>query len=117
MNTRVLATDRVRSALTHPRVTRAIDWTLNVAVIVGAAVVLLLALVGPSLASIGTRGAETVSGQDAYTYIRHAIQLPSEHIVSGFETADGRSLMPEGLGNDMSAQDLADLIEFLLTQQ
>jgi cytochrome c2 len=74
-------------------------------------------LVGPSLAGIGTRGAEIVSGQDAYTYIRHSIQLPSEHIVSGFETADGRSLMPEGLGNDMSAQDLADLIEFLLTQQ
>lgn len=74
-------------------------------------------LVGPSLAGIGTRGAETVSGQDAYTYIRHSIQLPSDYIVPGFEAANGKSLMPEGLGNDMSAQDLADLIEFLLTQQ
>ena len=73
MNTRVLATDRVRSALTHPRVTRAIDWTLNVAVIVGAAVVLLLALVGPSLRASSSR---SISG--ALTSIP---QL-------GYETAD-----------------------------
>lgn len=73
-------------------------------------------LVGPSLAGIGTRGASTVAGQDAATYLRHAIQAPSEHIVTGGNFAAGdKSLMPANLGNDMSPQDLADMIAYLLT--
>jgi len=74
-------------------------------------------LVGPSMAGLGARAATTVAGQDAATYIRHSIQAPSEHIVEGGNFAiNGQSLMPAGLGNDMSPQDLADLIAFLLTQ-
>lgn len=72
--------------------------------------------VGPSLAGLGTRAATTVTGQDAATYIRHSIQAPSEHIVEGGNfAAGGNSLMPAGLGDAMSAQDLADLIAYLLT--
>ena len=72
---------------------------------------------GPSLADLGARAATTVSGQGAAPYIRHSIQAPSEYLVPGekFVTADGKSVMPANLGNDMSAQDLADLIAFLLT--
>ena len=73
-------------------------------------------LVGPSLAGLGTRAATTVSGQDAATYVRHAIQAPSEHLVTGGNFAAGdKSLMPPNLGDDMSPQDLADLIAYLLT--
>ncbi len=73
-------------------------------------------LLGPSLAGIGARAATTVSGQDAATYLRHSIQAPNDYLVPGeaFQT-DGNSKMPATLGNDMSAQDLADLIAFLLT--
>jgi mono/diheme cytochrome c family protein len=73
-------------------------------------------IVGPSLAGLGTRGASTVPGQDAATYIRYAIQAPSDFIVTGGNFAAGdQSLMPANLGNDMSPQDLADLIAYLLT--
>lgn len=75
-------------------------------------------LIGPSLNGIGTSAADTVGGQDAATYIRHSIQTPGDFIVEGatFVTADGASVMPVGLGDNMDAQDLADLIAFLLTQ-
>jgi mono/diheme cytochrome c family protein len=73
-------------------------------------------LVGPSLAGLASRAGSTVSGQDAATYIRHSIQAPSDHIVTGGNFAAGdNSLMPANLGNDMSPQDLADLIAYLLT--
>ena len=76
------------------------------------------ALVGPSLAGLASRAGSTVAGQDAATYIRHSIQSPSEYIVPGGNFASGgKSLMPANLGNDMSAQDLADLIAYLLTQK
>jgi mono/diheme cytochrome c family protein len=73
-------------------------------------------VVGPSLAGIGTRAASTVSGQDAATYIRHSIQAPGEYLVPGDKyQSNGQSLMPANLGNDMTAQDLADMIAYLLT--
>jgi mono/diheme cytochrome c family protein len=73
-------------------------------------------LVGPSLAGIDSRAGSTVAGQDATTYIRHSIQAPSEYLVPGGSFASGgKSLMPANLGNDMSAQDLADLIAYLST--
>jgi len=72
---------------------------------------------GPSLQGVGERAGTREAGLDAATYIRHSIQLPSEYIVEGFAAADGvTSIMPANLGNSMSAQDLADLIAFLLTQ-
>ena len=73
-------------------------------------------VLGPSLAGIGARAGNTQPDQDAATYIRHSIQAPNEYLVPGepFQT-NGQSKMPANLGNDMSAQDLADLIAYLLT--
>ena len=73
--------------------------------------------VGPSLAGVATTAETRVAGQTPEVYIRHSIQLPSEFIVPGNPAfvSNGKSVMPEGLGNGMSAQDLADLIAYLLT--
>ncbi len=75
---------------------------------------------GPSLAGIAARAASRVPGETAEQYIRHSIQQPNAFIVPdnpAYMGANGKSLMPEGLGNLMSKQDLADLIAYLLTLQ
>ncbi len=73
--------------------------------------------VGPSLAGLASRAAAREPGKTAEQYIRESIQQPNAFIVPDnpkFQ-ANGRSLMPEGLANQMSPQDLADLIAYLLT--
>lgn len=73
---------------------------------------------GPSLAGVATRGGTRVAGLSAADYIRQSIQQPNAFIVPdspAFKGANGKSLMPDGLGNLMSAQDLADLQAYLLT--
>jgi mono/diheme cytochrome c family protein len=73
--------------------------------------------VGPSLSDIGTMGAQMIPGKAAADYIRESIQNPSAFIVPGNANFvnNGKSVMPEGLGNSMSPQDLADLIAYLLS--
>jgi cytochrome c2 len=82
------------------------------------------ALVGPSMAGIATLAAERIRAPDykgqAKTpeeYIRESIQQPNAYIVEPdkYAAAPGVSKMPATLGNQMSAQDLADLIAFLMT--
>src|SRR5512143_1016676 len=75
---------------------------------------------GPSLAGVAGRAGTREPGKSAEQYIRESIQQPSIYIVSddpahNFKGANGKSLMPDGLGNQMSPQDLADLIAYLLT--
>jgi nitric oxide reductase subunit C len=74
-------------------------------------------LVGPSLAGIATIAQTIEPGKTAEQYIRESIQQPNAFIVPGNPAfvANGKSVMPEGLGNSMTAQDLADLIAYLLT--
>jgi mono/diheme cytochrome c family protein len=75
---------------------------------------------GPSLAGIASRAGTRVAGESAEQYIRQSIQQPNAFIVPdnpAYVGANGKSLMPEGLGNLMSDQDLADLIAYLLTLQ
>ncbi|HXF70124.1 MAG TPA: cytochrome c [Thermoflexus sp.] len=81
-------------------------------------------IVGPSLAGIATIAAQRIQAPDykgqAKTpeeYIRESIQQPNAYIVdpNQFAAAPGVSKMPATLGNQMSAQDLADLIAFLMT--
>ena len=73
--------------------------------------------IGPSLAGIATRAATREPGKTAEQYIRESIQQPNAFIVPDdpkFQS-NGKSVMPEGLGNAMSPQDLADLIAYLET--
>jgi len=73
---------------------------------------------GPSLAGVATRAETRVAGESAEQYIRQSIQQPNAFHVPdnpAYVGANGKSLMPEGLGNLMSDQDLADLIAYLLT--
>lgn len=81
-------------------------------------------LVGPSMAGIATWAAERIKAPDykgqAKTpeeYIRESIQQPNAYIVEPdkYAASPGVSKMPANLGNLMSAQDLADLIAFLMT--
>lgn len=74
---------------------------------------------GPSLAGVAARAETRVAGETAEQYIRQSIQQPNAFIVpdNPAYVANGKSLMPEGLGNLMSDQDLADLIAYLLTLQ
>jgi mono/diheme cytochrome c family protein len=73
--------------------------------------------VGPSLAGVADRAATREPGKTVAEYIRESIQQPNAFIVPDAETfkANGKSVMPEGLGNLMSPQDLADLIAYLQT--
>lgn len=74
-------------------------------------------LVGPSLAGIASRAATREPGKSAEQYIRESIQQPNAFIVPDDPKyqANGKSAMPEGLGNGMTDQDLADIIAYLLT--
>ena len=73
--------------------------------------------VGPSLAGIAGRAATREAGKTAEQYLRESIQQPNAFIVPDDPKyqVNGKSVMPEGLGNLMSPQDLADLIAYLQT--
>jgi mono/diheme cytochrome c family protein len=77
-------------------------------------------IVGPSLAGIATRAGDRIKAADykgkatsAELYIHESIVQPGAYVVPGF--ADG--IMPQDFGKKLNAQDLADLIAFLLTQK
>lgn len=73
--------------------------------------------IGPSLAGVASRAGSREPGKTAEQYIRESIQQPNAYIVPDSPTfaVNGKSVMPEGLGNSMSAQDMADMIAYLLT--
>ncbi len=78
-------------------------------------------IVGPSVAGIATRAGDTIKAADykgkattAELYIRESIVQPGAYVVPGYP--DG--VMPKDFGTaKLSAQDLADLIAFLLTNK
>jgi len=70
-------------------------------------------IVGPSLAGIGNTATTRKSGYDATMYLHESIVLPNEFMVEGFASG----LMPANFGDRLSAQDLADIIAFLLEQK
>jgi cytochrome c2 len=70
-------------------------------------------LVGPSMAGIATRAATRKDGYTAERYIHESIVLPEAYVVEGF--APGT--MPPTFGAQMTKQQLADIIAFLMTQE
>ncbi len=70
-------------------------------------------MVGPSLATIGTDAGSRVPNVSAEEYLREAITKPDAHVVEGFSPG----IMPAALADELSAQDVNNLIAFLLTLQ
>lgn len=67
--------------------------------------------IGPVLDGLVTRAATRVSGLTAEEYIRQSILTPSAYVVDGFPD----NTMPQNFGTVLSADQLNDLIAFLLT--
>lgn len=67
--------------------------------------------VGPSYLGLGERAASTVDGLSADEYVRESIINPCEFVVDGFTC-----VMPQNYGDQLSPQDLADLVAFTLAQ-
>ncbi|GIL13395.1 MAG: hypothetical protein BroJett038_21150 [Chloroflexota bacterium] len=69
-------------------------------------------IVGPSLAGIATRAASRIPGLNAEAYLRQSIITPGEYIVPGFQ-----DVMQKNLGEKLSAEQINDIISFLMTLQ
>jgi nitric oxide reductase subunit C len=68
-------------------------------------------LVGPSLAGVASRAETRVDGQSAEEYLRNSILHPSEYVVEGFN-----DVMQKNFGDVLTADQINDLVAFLLTQ-
>ncbi len=68
-------------------------------------------IVGPTAQGLGTRAASRIEGYSAEQYLRESILLPCNYVVEGFTC-----VMPQNFGERLEAQDLADLIAYLLEQ-
>ncbi len=69
-------------------------------------------VVGPSMAGVGERAAATVSGQTAEAYLHQSIVDPDAHVVAGFPA----HVMPGNFERSLTAEQIDDLVAFLLTQ-
>jgi mono/diheme cytochrome c family protein len=72
-----------------------------------------VALVGPSVANLGAEAGSRVSGLSAEEYVRQSIVEPNAHVVEGF----GEGIMPGNYGDELSEQQLEDLVAYLLSLQ
>ena len=70
-----------------------------------------IALVGPSHAGLGGRAANVVAGLEADEYLEESIVDPNAHISEGFNAG----VMYANYGKDLSGQEIADLVAFLLS--
>lgn len=66
---------------------------------------------GPSLQGLSAVAGTRRSGEDATTYTMNSILSPGQYIVPGFS-----NLMPAAYGQQLSRQQLADLIAYVLSQ-
>ena len=69
-------------------------------------------LVGPSLANMGSVAATRVDGMSAEQYLRESIVDPNAHVVEGF----GSNIMPATYNTQLTAEQMDDLVAFLLAQ-
>jgi len=70
-----------------------------------------VALVGPSHAGIGDKAANVVAGQEAVDYLEESIVDPDAHVSEGYNAG----VMYANYGRDLSDQEIADLVAFLLS--
>ncbi len=70
-----------------------------------------VALVGPSHAGIGSRAANIVTAMPVEDYLEDSIVDPDSHISEGFNAG----VMYANYGRDLSNQEIADLVAFLLS--
>ncbi|GAB4433638.1 MAG: hypothetical protein Kow00106_26630 [Anaerolineae bacterium] len=68
------------------------------------------AAAGPDLEGYGTVAMTRVRGQSAGEYTFYSILRPAKHIVRGYS-----NVMPADYARKLSAQDVADLIAYLLS--
>ncbi len=68
------------------------------------------AAAGPPLDGYGALAGTRVKGQSAEEYTFYSILRPARHIVRGYS-----NVMPGNYASKLSAQDVADLIAYLLT--
>lgn len=66
--------------------------------------------IAPDIQGIATRAATRESGLSAEQYLHQSIVQPDAFVVPGFNP-----VMPKDFGQRMSAQDLADIIAYLMT--
>lgn len=67
-------------------------------------------LVGPGLKGIGARAGSRVEGQSDSQYLFNSLTKPADFLVPGFPNA-----MYNNYAGKLSAQDIADLIAYLMT--
>ncbi len=70
-------------------------------------------LVGPSLAGVAARAAAIRPDATAAAYLLESIVNPDAHVVAGYDAG----LMPANFGQRLSAQQLADLVAYLMTTE
>ncbi len=80
----------------------------------------------PNLGNIATEAARIVKSReykgkarDAAGYIRESIANPNAYIVPGpaYRTADGKSVMPQGIAATLKPGELEDLVAYLMTRR
>jgi cytochrome c2 len=69
-------------------------------------------IIGPSLSGISSRAATIYRDYSAEMYIFESISDPNAYLVEGFQS----DMMPANFNGRLSAQQLADLVAFLMTR-
>ncbi len=68
-------------------------------------------LVGPSLAGVATRAEKRIPNVSAEDYLRQSILEPDSYLVAGF----GPGVMPKTYSSELTPEQLANLIAYLMT--
>ena len=68
-------------------------------------------MLGPSLGKIGVEAGSRVPGVSAEDYLRRSILEPDADVAEGFTPG----IMPKALADELSEQQLNDLVAFMLT--
>lgn len=66
---------------------------------------------GPVMTGISERAGSRIDGMSTEDYLHQSIVHPGDYIVSGF-----RPVMPSSYGENLTEQDIADIIAYLMTR-